>query len=250
MLEMPLTCDRVRKENYAEAMTLVDARVLLSLLLLGIVGGAAHNMLILGSPNLFLMWKSSADIGISIGVWLVWLTMSSVVGSFVANAYRFAEIGGEYLEVDLLEPDGMQLIGRAALMTTLGLIGTQSFYPLLWIGGEAGLLEAFPGFFITTVWVAFLFYRSTVPIHRRIKAAKHKELKQIRMGISKARITSTGRPSQELISLLSYRTHVEKCSDWPFRIGIIFRWVFYILIPPLTWVGAALIENIVDALLT
>ena len=38
-------------------------------------------------------------------------------------------------------------------------------------------------------------------------------------------------------------------SEWPFDVGVMTRLAFYLVIPPLTWVGAALIENAVDALL-
>ena len=42
---------------------------------------------------------------------------------------------------------------------------------------------------------------------------------------------------------------VQRTSDWPFDIGSLGRLAFYLIIPPLTWIGAALIENVVNALL-
>jgi hypothetical protein len=42
---------------------------------------------------------------------------------------------------------------------------------------------------------------------------------------------------------------VQRVSDWPLDIGALSQLAFYLIIPPLTWVGAALIENVVDALL-
>ena len=67
------------------------------------------------------------------------------------------------------------------------------------------LAAALPGFVATTVSLAYLFLRSTLPIHRRIKALKHKELQKISRAISEARSGWSGSPSQELISLLNYR---------------------------------------------
>ena len=182
-----------------------SARMLKFLLVGALLAGTMHNMLILGTADLGQLWESSSDMGTAIGVWFVWLTMTTVVTSFIANGERFAEIGRDYLEVDLLEPDHMQLVGRAAMMPTLGIIGTQSFYPLLWIGGNNDLAAALPGFVATTVSLAYLFLRSTLPIHRRIKALKHKELQKISRAISEARSGWSGSPSQELISLLNYR---------------------------------------------
>ena len=127
---MPLTCDHSIREGFAAGMIGFSARMLKFLLVGALLAGTIHNMLILGTPNLGQMWESSSNIGTAIGVWFVWLTMTTVVTSFIANADRFAEIGRDYLEVDLLEPERMHLVGRTALMPTLGIIGTQSFYPL------------------------------------------------------------------------------------------------------------------------
>ena len=52
-----------------------------------------------------------------------------------------------------------------------------------------------------------------------------------------------------LASLLVYRREIMMVSTWPFDLGNIAKLSFYMIIPPLTWVAAALIENLVDAIL-
>jgi hypothetical protein len=49
----------------------------------------------------------------------------------------------------------------------------------------------------------------------------------------------------------SYRhpQEISQVSTWPFDLGNIARLALYLIIPPLTWAGAALIENVVDSLL-
>jgi len=37
-------------------------------------------------------------------------------------------------------------------------------------------------------------------------------------------------------------------SEWPFDVGVITRLGLYLIIPPLTWIGAVLIERLVDDL--
>jgi hypothetical protein len=54
---------------------------------------------------------------------------------------------------------------------------------------------------------------------------------------------------EKINNLLDHRQHMRRVSDWPLDIGALSRLGFYLIIPPLTWIGAALIENIVDALL-
>lgn len=247
--EMPLTCSKELQERYAEKMLGASARRLVILLVAALVAGTIHNMLIQGSLDPTQMWSGSIALGGSIGAWLVWITITAVIMSFIVNANRFAEIGEKHIEIDLLEPERMQLLGRAALMPTFGVIGTQALYPLLWIGGVANMTAAVPGFVVTAAALTYLFIRSTMPIHRRIKMKKREELDKVRQAITEKRADSSALPSEELMSLLRYRDYVERCSEWPFRIGVLFRWLLYLLIPPLTWVGAALIENLVDAAL-
>jgi hypothetical protein len=53
----------------------------------------------------------------------------------------------------------------------------------------------------------------------------------------------------ELAPLLSYKREIAGVSTWPFDIGNVTRFSLYLVIPPLTWVAAALIENLVDSVL-
>ena len=52
-----------------------------------------------------------------------------------------------------------------------------------------------------------------------------------------------------LNDLLAYRREIAGVSEWPFDLGAMSRLGLYLVIPPLTWVGAALIENLVETLL-
>jgi hypothetical protein len=54
---------------------------------------------------------------------------------------------------------------------------------------------------------------------------------------------------QTLNTLLTQRTHLQKVSSWPLNLDNVGRLLFYMFIPPLTWVGAALIERVVDGVL-
>ena len=54
---------------------------------------------------------------------------------------------------------------------------------------------------------------------------------------------------QQLSPLLSYRREIAGVSTWPFDMGNLTTLMLYLIIPPVTWIGAALIENLVDSLL-
>ena len=52
-----------------------------------------------------------------------------------------------------------------------------------------------------------------------------------------------------VLPLLHYRREIAQASTWPFDLGNLTTFAFYLIIPPLTWVGAALIENLVNVLI-
>ena len=62
----------------------------------------------------------------------------------------------------------------------------------------------------------------------------------------------TGRGGQsvraygDLAPLLLYRREITAAPEWPFDTSVMGRLALYLVIPPLTWVGAALIEMLVD----
>ena len=54
---------------------------------------------------------------------------------------------------------------------------------------------------------------------------------------------------ERLNALLRRREYVEDVHGWPLDIRLLSRAVFYVIIPPLAWVGAALVELSIETLI-
>jgi hypothetical protein len=54
---------------------------------------------------------------------------------------------------------------------------------------------------------------------------------------------------EQLENLLQRRERVLAASTWPMDVGTLRRFVFYIIISPLAWVGAALVESLLEGFL-
>jgi hypothetical protein len=100
--------------------------------------------------------------------------------------------------------------------------------------------------------MAVLFVLPIWPIHREILAAKRAELGRIN-----ALLDAVARPNgpegaheriAHLNQYLVYRREIAAVHEWPFDTGIVTRLAFYLIIPPLTWIGAALIDVAVERL--
>ena len=54
---------------------------------------------------------------------------------------------------------------------------------------------------------------------------------------------------QQLESLLAHRDRLREQSTWPLSTALVSRVFLYLIIPPLAWAGAALVELLVDRLI-
>ena len=253
---LELTCDVQMRKMFRQRLTHINWSNSLMVTLGGLIAGVCHTLYLQGTITGFLTAATGSRIALAgtLGTWAAWLIISHVVVAFISNARTFALIGQSHVKVDLLHADNHNLLGRAALMPTIGLIGTQALYPLLWWGGQVNLATVLPGFIVTLVALVYLFVRTSLPLHRRLTQEKTEQLEKLNVRIQALRgdLSIADLPSTELMelqALVEHRNYLQSCPEWPFRLTTIARWSLYLLIPPLTWVGAALIENVVDVFL-
>jgi len=117
--------------------------------------------------------------------------------------------------------------------------------------GEIPAAAYVPGLLATGVPILLLAARPVWPVHRRIAATKREALARVQEEIDALAPPGQALPADlpTLAPLLTYRRELQAAPEWPFDLGVMARLAFYLIIPPLTWVGAALIENVVNAFL-
>ena len=92
-------------------------------------------------------------------------------------------------------------------------------------------------------------------IHRQVRAAKRAELQRVQQAIAGDRNalaeSPLGREDRDLtlVELVTWREAVARIREWPFDAAALGRFGLYLLIPVVSWVGGALVERIVNALL-
>ncbi len=192
-------------------------------------------------------------IGASLGTMLTWFIQFHVIGALVRNAHLLARMGREDLALDVLRPEQLAPFGTLALLPSLMLMGTQVYYPLLSLNGEFNAFATLPGFILTLASAIYLLLRPLWPVHVHMREAKASLLASTETGIARWRENNPDRNFTadavgDLVPILAFRDHVRALPEWPFNPGLLGRWLFYIVIPPLTWLLAALMENLIDTL--
>tara|TARA_R110001592_G_scaffold337300_1_gene623438 strand:- start:25876 stop:26892 length:1017 start_codon:yes stop_codon:yes gene_type:complete len=222
----------------------------------GALAGAVHMSYIRGSVNGFIaeMVISVPGFMSTLGALMVWMVMTTVVAMLIRQTLLFARLGAHTVRVSLLNTRKLLPFARVSISATLAVIGALAFFPLIGLESGLDLAESLPGAIALLVPLLIMFITPVWPVQRRLAQLKERELAILNDKIE-ACSEATGVTDIEthridlLLPLLSYRREISQLSTWPFDVGNITRLTFYLIIPPLTWAGAALIEKVVDSLL-
>lgn len=220
-------------------------------LVIGAAAAVAHNLLLDRSSGDLPAdsSRSTADTAVMLGTTLIWLVMTLVVSALMDNARMLAGLARE-VRIQLLNPERLRPFASIAVLSTLALIGAQAAFPILMIDGDVSLVAFIPGLIATAVPMVLIAIWPIWPLHRRLAETRRSLLDDLNRRIANAPPPDPSQPETlaRLAPLLSYRREIQDASEWPFDLGTMTRLGLYLIIPPLTWVGAALIERVVDAI--
>lgn len=249
-LEPALVADSEQIEQWRARITHKTKRWTLLAWVFGIVAGFAHNLLLNGSLTVLLgRFDSAPELAVVLGASLVWIVMLCVVMALIDNARLFNRLAS-HVEINLIDTSPLTAFARIAVISTLALIGAQAAYPIMWIGPGFSAVASLPGFVATATPMLFLLALPIWPIHTLIAATKAAELRRINIQLrSMTRGANVSEALPAMNQLLIYRREIAAVSEWPFNAGVASRLVFYLVIPPLTWVAAGLIDLMIARLM-
>ena len=216
---------------------------------LGILGGAVL-VLLFRAPGVGVRDVAA---GSARFIWFVAATMLLVV--LFARGVELTRTGtrvarqaiDEDLVVDLLHIDRLYGWGRTAGRNSLTWFAVSASACLLFVSQVSSLVSAalLGACALMGLWV---FVSTTHRVHRRILAAKARELDTLRSEISDLRAHPGAEPqtSLKLHSLLAYEARIATVPEWPFDQSILARLLGSTLILTLRWFGQAVAGVLVE----
>lgn len=248
-----LPADKTVLQTARNRLHTVSLRALLIQLLGGAFLGLVHLSIIRGSvAHMIHEFLSDSTAFIStLGAMLVWVVMTTVTYMLVQQAVTFARLGAREVQISILNTQPLLAFGRVAIFSSLALIGALAMFPLMSLDSEFHMAEGLPGAVAMMAPLLIMFVIPVWPVHRRLSTLKVVTL----AGLSSKIETwlgagdgsnPTAQEIAELAPLLAYRREIAQLSTWPFDVGSMARLFLYLVIVPLTWAGAALIERLVD----
>lgn len=214
---------------------------------LGIASGFLMGLL---NTNPLEVLRSEVPIlegSISFGQVLMWCLIGLLLGVRISAARAFRRIA-DTVELDVLRPDRLKSIARSGVVDVAIIAGALLITPLQsldaefrWYNYQFGLLVGLPAAAFFLVW-------PIQPLHRRNRADRDARLGGLERQIHALGSAAPATPetSARLEALLAHRDRLRSVSTWPLSTGLLSRVVLYLVIPPVAWAGAALVERVVD----
>ncbi len=210
---------------------------------------------VLGSFN--IDWRALRGIGslphwpidlcVTLGSMLVWIFVAQIIYSRAHNAVLLSRLGREHVVVDLYRIDSLKPFARIGILDVLLTMGALAITPLQALDAEFRLFNYSFGFSVGLPAALFLLISPMWGVHRRLRDEKARELAELGSSISAARRGHDRDAIMHLNALLERCAYVQALHPWPMDLRSAFRVGFYLVIPPLAWIGAALVEMAVQA---
>lgn len=156
---------------------------------------------------------------------------------------------GRVVAIDLYDLDALNGFGRAGLNSFLMVVGALALTTIQSIDQEFRAENYLNGLYVGVPAAIVLVALPIASLHLRIRALKRQALQELDIQTHAVSRSLDQESLLRLNALLQRREFVRGLRNWPMDLSIFSRFVLYVFIPPLAWVGAALVELVLDSML-
>ena len=150
--------------------------------------------------------------------------------------------GGMRANLDLYQLDRVKPLTRIALVDLLVVAGAMAFMPLQSLDAEFRLVNYQAGVVAGIPGAILFFFLPLFGISKQMRQAKRTRLAELQRVIEQV-------PRSDIVRLEQVSAHISRIrsiSSVPLDLSLLWRIFVYVIIPPIAWVFAALVENLVD----
>ncbi len=162
---------------------------------------------------------------------------------------------GERVEVDLLDLSKVLVFARKGLRSVVVWVLISSAFSMFWVLDSAGQVNIVLSA-VVLVLVPVALVAPTLGIHRSIRVAKTNELALLAEAIRSERASAltprrADAPPEDarLGNLIQYQAFIKAIREWPFDLSIVSRALLLIVLGTGSWLGGAVVERLLNALL-
>ncbi len=210
------------------------------LVIFGFIFGAQQNeffitRLFSESNGSFLDW---AFVG---GNCLTWTVVLWLLAWRLPLSYALSKVG-ELLNLDLYRTEQLEPAGRMATLDILAIAGAMSLMVFQSLDAEFRWGNYLPGIGVGVPSAILLFFLPLWGLRKNLIRSKRQRVEEIQSALAACDRLDWAR----LEMLSAHRQRIRDLPNLPLNLALAMRIAAYTVIPPLAWVAAALVENVVD----
>lgn len=179
---------------------------------------------------------------------MAWFIISYSSSIFIRNMTLLNELSRK-VKIDLLNMDKLMPLTKSGVWSTLGFIGV---YTILFMNGISNIDWLNPAILILGPSIFWMIYTPLKGVRKRVVKEKERELSIIDAAIEgdhqalrESRI-GANLDNINVIDLISYKRTIQSTFELPVNIPTASRFIFYLVIPLLTWIAASMVDKVVD----
>jgi hypothetical protein len=180
---------------------------------------------------------------------ILFVYASLLAASIVSISWALSSASRRIDHLDLLDPDQLAPFKAQALTHSLLILGMAACASPF--GFETYLFGLFVGIWVVAAAVAGTGLLPLVGVRGQIRSLRAAELGWCDTRLREARdvLKREGAAAQagRFSEISAYRARLERVSEWPLDAPSYVRFALYLLIPLGSWLGGAVVERIVDA---
>jgi hypothetical protein len=200
-------------------------------------------------------WTHPAVVWLAVRNFTNWWFVGRAMLLELMLGHRFSRLGDHLASLDLLDRTQLAPFGQRALRNVSFWMLLAAFLSLSYVGkGWATRLMPL-ALVVLAAFAVAAFLLPLLGARRRLRQRKDAELTRVRAALRDARERVLAPDAAErlaggrLADLIAYEGRVAAVPEWPLDATTIARLAFYLILGLGSWVGAALVEWLVDAVL-
>lgn len=188
-------------------------------------------------------------IGIFIGQSLVWIFVGWMLAVRLYVGNQFYDFG-KTVSINIFEQSALEPFARIGLLDVAIVVGCIAISTVQSIDAQFRVENYLTAFLVAVPATLALLIRPMWSIHIRLLRRRHELAAEVAEQIQQSPESSDLESITALNRLLERRDRVKALHTWPLDFSIWSRLIFYGLIPPLAWIAAAMVEVLVERVLT
>ncbi len=183
---------------------------------------------------------------------LLWIVITQSISIYTRNMVIMNKVS-KHIEIDLLKLQELMPLTKAGIVSILAFIGVYTI--LFSFAFTPSDLTTNPAMFVLVPTIVVMIYRPLKGVRKRIIQAKEAEVDRIEAAIDgdlealKESRIGNNLENINVIDLINYKKIIENTIELPVNIPTASRFIFYLIIPLLTWIAASMVDKVIDYLI-